>query len=1738
AITYGIASVSALPSGVNRRDDQVRDFSHPACAICSYGHNNIQHKFYAAAYSDTGKPIESLEEFIEAAGVSFHGHRLCCDFDEPQDVHNITNSFGHIRQIRLSDAQQVSIEKFDPAAPTRRDTSTANTLTQFIQQPPTCVPLLSSHPLFNPYNDILTPSGSATRTLLAYPYYVKKSVTCPETATEDTCSVQLSDTITTTTSLSYSISDSNSNSFTNSIGTTSSVGTTSEAMQSISQTLEKSNQFTHTNSQGGSQSSTWSHAITKTSESQTSWSNTHTNEKSNSNTVTADTQQSQTQSRENGGSSSTTAGFDAKASYSETAGVQAGFEGFGASVSETVSVEAGISASHTDGSTWSVTGSSSSSSSLSQAATSQTSSSDSSTSGGSRSDSLSDAITNSKTSETNYQTSDSSSSGNSQSNTIGKTNSFGTSKTLSDELQKTYQTAQAIDTTHSNTNETSLSFTVSIQTPIKAGTSYDVVYLTQATFTQVPWICKQNGQDVIIVTDMADLSFTHSTSKSLTLLAPDEPPNYFQFDDNYLNSATVSNSITSDTTILVNKGTTAGSDVTGGKLLVMFSKSYEVYLSGFGAMYVKKKDVNGRIGNVVWDTRTNVRRSTDQVVNNVLYNNGNVRFLIDDMGHMLIQVDNMFNNIGVNPYNYTYYDRTTRQNITDTFVTIWSNVPKHMMYPVGQKKNGYTLVLEEFPASTGSDWNLIMYDGGGSKVWCATSAKCNWAGSYGYRFPRNYLLPTDYPTDAVDPYTDTAAYPHNYLNPNYKLSVANPAIHISENQKCGPILTSGQGLTSPNGRFKLILDWSGNLILKDGVRTMWESYTANLTFAQPPYSLQLSNRGSLYLTDKWGGLITNTVLSDSRVRNSSLVITDQGEIQILGTVGNQIWTSWEPVNPGLSGWRNWVIRKAYCYPGCVTCVPKQPNNNTVLYSNGSDYTPWTSYIKAGDKLLPTSGTDALIVTNTSVSIGNTTFFSTNGSQVMAGMILDISNTGRLSFIDANATTASWQVGTFFTGVEPFTVTVEDSVLIIRDTTGNVTYSIGGTSFSPIYWMGNGTCLTAVNSTSIILSDCDKKSKQQQWDFRQDGTIRPRASALLCLDVNGGVRENSSLVLNNCNGSRQQAWNFDSRWMTFSNSADSGLHISNSLNSNNRTQVSSGPRTVRLSYGRDTIDASWQYGGVYTPMNLSNGWNYIFDSVNNDRAITLPTSTNATTSSGNSNVSLVKIGQFSLGNVDQLFTNDNGLLRSYRNPAMCLNNSLGSGREITYDACYKNGTLNSVKWMLNDKGQISSGNSSLCMADFGATHSIGEVIGILPCDDTTPSRWTWLPYQPIYNTSFVPIFWMGNGKCLTAANGGAIQLSTCVKDSPQQLWAFSGNGTIIPKFAPQMCLDVNGSLQEMTPLFLSNCNGSKQQSWSFDSVWMTFNNNANTNLVINNFGASQNDGNALLLYHNDHTLAGSWQYGNVYTPMNPGNSWNYIFDQKRNDLAVTVSNATTDLHLAKWTDGNVYQQFTNDSGLLRLKFNPVMCLDVPFFYGEMVAINSCYQNGSPLSTKWTLNGNNQLVAVKNGICLNDAGGAHSEGDSIVAHDCAVNSYWTWSSQQPIYDTSYAPIYWLGNAKCLTAVNGGAIQLMTCSQGSPQQLWAFLADGTIHPKFNTQKCLDITGSFHDRDNLRWTDCNGLRQQSWSYDSTGKTFNNNQNSDFVINNYGASQNDGNGIVIYHNDHTLAGKWQYGGPPTILSS
>ncbi|KAJ3326926.1 hypothetical protein HDU76_012498 [Blyttiomyces sp. JEL0837] len=1469
---------------VNARGNLKRELSHPSCAICSYGLNNVEHKIYAVAYMATGQLIQSVEEFAQHVGHGFIGHRLCCDFDEPQDTHNITSHLGHVRTIRKTKTKPVLQKPIDTslAGQKLKRAATNESLTDFIQQPPVCVPLMSANPLFNPYSELLTPADSATRALLAFPLYTSHTFgPCPKAdVANGACDVSVQDTVTITSSLSYSVSDGSTNSYTNSIGSTTTVGSSTEAMQSISDTLEKSNTFTHTDTQGGSQSSTWSQALTKTSESQTNWQKTHGTDTQDSQNVGQDVSRQQSHSKEQGTSSSDEIGWNAKTSGSATVSAEENFGVFKGTESATISAEVGAQGSHTDGHQQSLTDTSSSGVSNSINFGRQMGSSDSSTQGGSHSDSISDSVTNSLTNEKNWQSSDSYASGNSQSHTVGSSNTYGTSKSLSNELQKTFSTARSIDTTHGGSFENSTSQTTSFIAHIAAGVTVRLAYLTAAKFTQIPWICKQNGKNAVMTTDMADISKSLNSSTSLAFLASDEELDYYTVDDHYYTTATNTNTLRSNETFIVNQESASGTEVTGGKRVVMSTSGYELVLSGFGTMYVKNK-ADGKQGSILWSTHTTVQRVTDELVNGIKYNKGTSRLLINDLGHILIQVDNMFTKVGVTPYNNTYFNEEEGGMVTDTFTTIWSNVPKHLMVPIGMRRGGYTLVLEEF-ATTPLSWNLILYDGGGSKVWCANSNRCNWAGSNGYRFPRNYLLPTDFPTDAIDPTTDGPSYPHNYINPAYTFTTANPSIHVSENQKCGPILKSGQGLTSPNKRFKLILDFSGNLIFKDGVRTMWETFTANVGYAQPPYTLSLSNRGSLYVTDKWGGLIVNSILDNSIIRNSSIAITDQGELQVFGTDGRQIWTSFDLINPGMSGWRGWTGRKTYCYAGCSTCLPKQPPTINQLYSNGSDFTPWTAYLKAGQSLAPATGNLSLSVSNTSVSLGNCTLFQNNRSNVVLGMMLAISGTGRLSYIDANASTAAWQVGTFYTGVEPFSLAVENGTMTIRDVTGNVTYTQACLSCVVPNGFAANTNVTGCPFMAPSLS-VPKLTYPVYMAAKQDLTFTLEEDGL------GGTAQ---------------------------------------------------PYVYHFSGSND-----------FVPSYLSDG-SFTLSRPDTDDCLAVDLTSNI----------VVKVYCTTKPGSGTVWWN-------YISPS-------GDVFYVNADATQKKGPIGMCLTapLLKNQAQAT----------------------VEPCNVSHDNQ-KWINKNP--QVSYSPLYQMGSGKCMTVVNGNQIQLNSCTLPSPtpQQLWAYgytSYDGTFRPKFDSTLCLDFSGDLANDSPLILNPCNGADRQSWIFDALWMTYTNKANSGFAINNAGASSNDGNKIQIYRPDKTIAASWQYGGTYVPINV-NGWSNILDSVNKNLAIQV--VDTYLKLQPLNAGVIEQQFINDNGLLRWRFNLALCIHTGTSdpSGHTVFLDICYNpNGQPKSTKWTIS-NNQIKAVKTNQCLNDKGGLHNNGDEIVASDCVSASGNSWT-----------------------------------------------------------------------------------------------------------------------------------------------
>ncbi|KAJ3284553.1 hypothetical protein HDU76_008274 [Blyttiomyces sp. JEL0837] len=547
----------------------------------------------------------------------------------------------------------------------------------------------------------------------------------------------------------------------------------------------------------------------------------------------------------------------------------------------------------------------------------------------------------------------------------------------------------------------------------------------------------------------------------------------------------------------------------------------------------------------------------------------------------------------------------------------------------------------------------------------------------------------------------------------------------------------------------------------------------------------------------------------------------------------------------------------------------------MLLSNGSDFTPWTAYMTAGQTLLPTVGSVSLGVTNTSVTLGNCTLFQGNQSQVIAGMILTIS--------------AAWQVGTFFTGIEPFAVTVENATLIIRDSNKTVTYS---QSCSPPPPPPPTNC-EALNGfpASANVTNCPFAAPSNATNLKPTNPLYISALS----DVTASVEMNAGAYVYHFSGANNFTTNY------FSN-------------------------------------------GTFT---LARGTNNDCLGVNVTSSAVMKTKCNGVSS----------------GVVWWTYITPSG--------------------ETMY---------------VNGDATAASGPVGMCLAFPSLTNNAVPVVQ--PCNVSNSAQ----KFQNVHvPTSYTTLFNLDNGKCMTVAANNAIQLSSCSSPTNQQIWNYGTDGTFRPKSNPTYCLDVNGALQNSSPLTIKACNGAKSQSWTYDQVWLSFSNNAAPSFGINNFNRATTEGNTIQLYTLDKTIASAWQYGGKYAAINAG-TFNYIFDSTKNNLAVQGSTDGT-LKLQPWVSGSDAQQFYADNVLLRWKFNPAMCLNTGNTHGagfELI-FDSCIRNGAVHTTTWSFSGKQIKPNAINGQCMNDFGGAHNSGDVIGTWPCDVSpaNAWTWSSTQPVY-----------------------------------------------------------------------------------------------------------------------------------------
>lgn len=309
-------------------------------------------------------------------------------------------------------------------------------------------------------------------------------------------------------------------------------------------------------------------------------------------------------------------------------------------------------------------------------------------------------------------------------------------------------------------------------------------------------------------------------------------------------------------------------------------KSDESYFS-FGDEFEKPEN----------STRKRILTSSDSAFKLVLFSDGNLaimrsqvivwqnemnyfngyktRIRLNEKGHLIQEAKGIFSNALENYRN-------------NEWITVWSSAPVNHNYTIGIAEHSgqtYQLILSNKGV-------LNLYDAVGALIWC-TDSDCNHR--LGYKFPEVYLVPTNFLT----PPENTT---HNRISRSVKRTGMEFLMSMDYESKC-VVMYSNRAMVSRNKRFKLILEESGNLIVKDGFRTMWESTSGYIEHAVRPFRLMLGPNCQMFIVSANGYLVW---ASKSNVKYSEnpcmLVLEDEGRLVVYDNLNQTIWHSWPDEN--------------------------------------------------------------------------------------------------------------------------------------------------------------------------------------------------------------------------------------------------------------------------------------------------------------------------------------------------------------------------------------------------------------------------------------------------------------------------------------------------------------------------------------------------------------------------------------------------------------------------------------------------------------------------------------------------------------------------------------------------------------------------------------------------------------------------------------------------------------------------
>lgn len=286
-----------------------------------------------------------------------------------------------------------------------------------------------------------------------------------------------------------------------------------------------------------------------------------------------------------------------------------------------------------------------------------------------------------------------------------------------------------------------------------------------------------------------------------------------------------------------------------------------------------------------------------------------MRLRINEKGHLVQEVKNLFS-------------ETVPNYRSDEWITVWSTAPINHNVTIGMPKvpssrESYRLILISNEKSKGV---LMMYDAAGAMIWCSSHyylKQCQHG--KGYKFPEVYLVPTNFdtpevPNDKHNSISDDLTEVEKTIK---SLDVNCDALHSNE--------------TIIRGKYKLILESTGNLIIKDSYRTMWESASGYLAYSTAPYKMVIAPTGNIYILDNNNFIVWMSVISYLKpiVRPFTLKLLDIGKLIVEDSANNTIWESWPTRD--LSYGMTMLTGLKYNYEKCFP-----PTNKKILKSSPTD----------------------------------------------------------------------------------------------------------------------------------------------------------------------------------------------------------------------------------------------------------------------------------------------------------------------------------------------------------------------------------------------------------------------------------------------------------------------------------------------------------------------------------------------------------------------------------------------------------------------------------------------------------------------------------------------------------------------------------------------------------------------------------------------------------------------------------